>query len=302
MLPMPACRVAPSGTRSATWAAMAWSTSPAGTGATSTSGRSTSVHPTTWLTWTWLRPNVRGMRALTSRKNGTRPMNGRGVVAVGPEREVAVAVHRRGRRGHQRALGRLAQQAGHLAEVVGHQLAAALVEGGAGHVRQEVRDVQQGVPHRPVQVGPVVEDVHLVDAHAPEPAGGRPGLERVDDAHRLAVGERHDDVGAVADVVEHGLGRHRTGGAALAGHARRCSAPRRKIGRRRAHDPVAMGTGPVMKFKLGFAAGLAAGWWLGSTPADQRRAKLDQMWTGVRDNPTGAAGDRDGHHRRPPPG
>ena len=40
-----------------------------------------------------------------------------------------------------------------------------------------------------------------------------------------------------------------------------------------------------MKFKLGFAAGLAAGWWLGSTPADQRRAKLDQMWTGVRDNP-----------------
>ena len=40
-----------------------------------------------------------------------------------------------------------------------------------------------------------------------------------------------------------------------------------------------------MKFKLGFAAGLAAGWWLGSTPADQRRAKLDEMWTGVRDNP-----------------
>ena len=32
--------------------------------------------PTTWLTWTWLRPNVRGIRSLTSRKNGTRPMNG----------------------------------------------------------------------------------------------------------------------------------------------------------------------------------------------------------------------------------
>jgi hypothetical protein len=40
-----------------------------------------------------------------------------------------------------------------------------------------------------------------------------------------------------------------------------------------------------MRFKLGFAAGLAAGWWLGSTPADERRATLDRMWTGVRDNP-----------------
>jgi hypothetical protein len=40
-----------------------------------------------------------------------------------------------------------------------------------------------------------------------------------------------------------------------------------------------------MKFKLGFAAGLAAGWWLGSTPADERRAKLDRMWSGVRENP-----------------
>jgi hypothetical protein len=39
-----------------------------------------------------------------------------------------------------------------------------------------------------------------------------------------------------------------------------------------------------MRFKLGFAAGFAAGWWVGSTPADQRRAKLDRMWTGVRDN------------------
>ena len=40
-----------------------------------------------------------------------------------------------------------------------------------------------------------------------------------------------------------------------------------------------------MRFKLGFAAGLAAGWWLGSTPADERRATLDRMWSGVRDNP-----------------
>jgi hypothetical protein len=45
-------------------------------GGISTSGRSTSVQPATWLTCTWLRPKVRGIRPLTSRKNGTLPMNG----------------------------------------------------------------------------------------------------------------------------------------------------------------------------------------------------------------------------------
>lgn len=40
-----------------------------------------------------------------------------------------------------------------------------------------------------------------------------------------------------------------------------------------------------MRFKLGFVAGLAAGYWLGSTPADQRRSKVENLWTGVRDNP-----------------
>jgi hypothetical protein len=40
-----------------------------------------------------------------------------------------------------------------------------------------------------------------------------------------------------------------------------------------------------MRFKLGVALGFVAGYWVGSTPADQRRAKLDELWTGVRDNP-----------------
>jgi hypothetical protein len=40
-----------------------------------------------------------------------------------------------------------------------------------------------------------------------------------------------------------------------------------------------------MRFKLGVALGFAAGYWVGSTPADQRRAKLEEMWTGVRENP-----------------
>ena len=40
-----------------------------------------------------------------------------------------------------------------------------------------------------------------------------------------------------------------------------------------------------MRFKLGFVAGLAAGYWVGTTPAEERRAKIDQVWSGVRDNP-----------------
>lgn len=40
-----------------------------------------------------------------------------------------------------------------------------------------------------------------------------------------------------------------------------------------------------MRFKLGFVAGFAAGYWVGTTPSEQRRAKIDQMWAGVRENP-----------------
>jgi hypothetical protein len=40
-----------------------------------------------------------------------------------------------------------------------------------------------------------------------------------------------------------------------------------------------------MRFKIGVALGFLAGYWVGSTPPDQRRAKLDELLTGVRDNP-----------------
>lgn len=40
-----------------------------------------------------------------------------------------------------------------------------------------------------------------------------------------------------------------------------------------------------MKFKLGLALGFAAGYWVGTTPPDQRRAKLDEALEGVRGNP-----------------
>ncbi len=40
-----------------------------------------------------------------------------------------------------------------------------------------------------------------------------------------------------------------------------------------------------MKLTFGFAAGFAAGYWFGHTPAEQRRAKVDEAWKGLRDNP-----------------
>jgi hypothetical protein len=40
-----------------------------------------------------------------------------------------------------------------------------------------------------------------------------------------------------------------------------------------------------MKLTLGFAAGFALGYWVGNTTPDERRAKLDDAWKGVRDNP-----------------
>ena len=73
--PMPVWMVAPLGIRSATNAAMRSSMSVRCGAATSTRGRSTSTQPRIWLTWSWLRPNVRGIRALASRKNLARPMN-----------------------------------------------------------------------------------------------------------------------------------------------------------------------------------------------------------------------------------
>jgi hypothetical protein len=40
-----------------------------------------------------------------------------------------------------------------------------------------------------------------------------------------------------------------------------------------------------MRFKIGLALGFAAGYWAGTTPPDQRRAKLDEALEGVRSNP-----------------
>jgi len=40
-----------------------------------------------------------------------------------------------------------------------------------------------------------------------------------------------------------------------------------------------------MRFKLGIAVGFAAGYWVGTTSAEERRAKVDELLAEVRGNP-----------------
>ena len=40
-----------------------------------------------------------------------------------------------------------------------------------------------------------------------------------------------------------------------------------------------------MRFKVGIAVGFAAGYWVATTSAEERRAKLDELVSGVRENP-----------------
>ena len=40
-----------------------------------------------------------------------------------------------------------------------------------------------------------------------------------------------------------------------------------------------------MRFKLGIAVGFAAGYWVATTSAEERREKLDELLSGVRENP-----------------
>lgn len=96
------------------------------------------------------------------------------------------------------------QQLGDLGEVARHQVAPALVERLPGHVRQEVGPVVEATAVRAVHERPVVEAVHLVDGHLVQALGVL--LERVEQGHRFAVGERDDDVGARRDVVQDGCG------------------------------------------------------------------------------------------------
>ena len=113
----------------------------------------------------------------------------------------------RRRRQHQRVRRPLGEDGAHLAEVVGDQVDGPGPEARPRHVGQEVRDVTEAVTERAVQVGPVVDGVHLVDADAVEV--GCVGLDGIEQGHRLAVRQRHDQVGPRPDVLEHRVGRGR---------------------------------------------------------------------------------------------
>jgi hypothetical protein len=95
--------------------------------------------------WIWLRPKVRGMLGVTSRKKG---------------------VGRAGGRQHHRARGVLAQGARHLGEVRRDEVEVAVPVGLAGGGGEEVADVAQVVAALAAQVRALVERVHLVDAQA----------------------------------------------------------------------------------------------------------------------------------------
>ena len=68
-----------------------------------------------------------------------------------------------------------------------------------------------------VEVGAVVEGVHLVHPHAVEVAGLGRRLDRVEDGDGLAVGERDDEVGTGTDECQRVLG---AAGRRQGGHGR----------------------------------------------------------------------------------
>ena len=122
-----------------------------------------------------LAPWVRGMCGVASRKNGTRPIRRRDVVGVGAEAEVAVAVRGRGGGDDERARACVrSRSSGTSEKLVGDQVDGAGPVRRPGDVRQEVRDVAQAVAVGAVEVGPVVQGVHLVDADVARGAVGAP--------------------------------------------------------------------------------------------------------------------------------
>jgi hypothetical protein len=154
------------------------------------------------------------------------------------EREVTVPVGRRGRGQHEGITGAIPHQRVDLAEVVGHEVDGASGEVLASDGRQEVRHMAQVVTELAAQVGPIVQGVHLVDPHALELCGM--GLEHVEHAHGLAVGQGDDEVGLVADVLEHRLDRHREQGRE---HGRTVATPAGRLLARGGHRLFALKDG-----------------------------------------------------------
>jgi hypothetical protein len=68
--------------------------------------------------------------------------------------------------------------------------------------------VLQTVTERGMKVGPVMKGVHLVDPDALETIGA--ALDGVEKRHRLAVRERHDQIGAPPDEADDGVRSRRS--------------------------------------------------------------------------------------------
>src|SRR3712207_802911 len=109
----------------------------------------------------------------------------------------------------------MAHKGGHLAQVVGHQIAGSRAEGLAVGRREKPRDVPEA-GEVAVHVAPLAKREHLVDPYTGETL--RMGLDRIHNRHRLAVAHADDEVDSLADMIEDTLGRtalllkHRTYG------------------------------------------------------------------------------------------
>ena len=174
MAPMPVWIVAPFGMRSATKAAIRSSIS-VRCGGRHLDERVVDLDPTEHLAHVHLVPAERPRHLGVRLQEEPGPTDERRhVVGVQAQAEVAVAIGQRRRRQHQRIRRAVVQDGAHLAEVVGDEIDGAGVERRPGHVRQEVGDVVQAAGVRAVQVGAVVEGVHLVHADVAELIGMLP--------------------------------------------------------------------------------------------------------------------------------
>ena len=113
------------------------------------------------------------------------------------------------RRGnHQRVIGLHPHQAVHLGEVRGHEVDRSVAEVWARDVREEVRAVLEGAAVDTAQVRPIVEHMHLMDAHFAEARGASAelfscgGLDCVEHCGGLSVAKRNDQLCARIDVFQ----------------------------------------------------------------------------------------------------
>ena len=98
---------------------------------------------------------------------------------------------------------RPAEQLGHVAEIVGDEIARTIGKGIPIAIGQEPGHVAQA-RQLATDIGTLPEGQHLVEAHIVEASGT--GLDGIEERVRGRVGYTDDDVTAVRDVIEDSLG------------------------------------------------------------------------------------------------